>query len=72
MIASNLSRIKHKTIRWAKEKKQKDETTIQKIESDIRELENLGNASYINTETGDHLIRLETENIRLLRQQEET
>lgn len=37
VIACNLARIKLKTIRWAKEKKKKDESIIQRIESDIRE-----------------------------------
>lgn len=46
MIANNLAQIKHMTITWAKEKKKRDEDTIQKIESDILETEGTSNASY--------------------------
>lgn len=35
VIANNLVSIKLRTIRWAKEKKNRDEATIQKIECDI-------------------------------------
>lgn len=42
------------------------------IESVIKQLENSWITSYTNTKSKDHLIRLETRKIHLLRQKEET
>lgn len=45
---------------------------MQRIESVTKHLENLGIISYTSSESKDHLVKLETEKIHLLRQKEET
>lgn len=72
IIASNLPRIKHMTILWTKRKNIKDNATILKIEAKIKEMEGTSNVGYTLNERKEQLIGIEVENIRLLRQQEET
>lgn len=72
VIASNLAHLKLKTIIWARKNMQKDEVDLLRIEGVLKQMENSGITNYTNSKSKDMLIKLETENIHLLRQKEET
>lgn len=72
VIACNLDHLKLKTMSWAREKKQKYEVDLLRIEGVLKKMEKLGITSYTNFESKDLLIKLETENICLLRWKEES
>ena len=67
-----MTRLKDSIIKWAREKKIQDEATLNKIEIEIERLLGSDYLGFQSTKDKDHLIQLEMEKAKLLRQQEET
>eukprot|EP00253_Pinus_taeda_P032143 PITA_32143 len=64
--------LKKLTIKWAKDKTQKDNQTLTSVEADLAGLNDENNRGYINLEDKAHLIDLENKRAKILKEREET
>ena len=71
-IANNISRIKDKTNKWAKDKGIKDEEELRRVERDISLMNDVDGLGHSSLEDKENLTQLEMEIIKLLRKKEET
>lgn len=68
----NLHHIKRRSIDWAKIKRKRDDEALYNIEEELTRLEDPVNGGFSSLEAKQHVIQLEAEKIKLLKEKEET
>eukprot|EP00253_Pinus_taeda_P026585 PITA_26585 len=68
----NLSQLKHMSIEWAREKNKQDNTALMHIEAKILSLTDERGLGFITAVDKEHLVELETQKQKILREREET
>eukprot|EP00253_Pinus_taeda_P031947 PITA_31947 len=68
----NLSQLKHLSIEWAREKNQKENPALMHIESEISSIIDERGLGFITAEDKAHLVELENQKQKILREREES
>jgi len=71
-FAKKLLCLKHKTIDWAREKRVRDDHLLNDIEFELANLVGADGRVFESAEEKDHLIKLEAERNKILKDKEET
>eukprot|EP00253_Pinus_taeda_P003595 PITA_03595 len=71
-LCSNLSQLKHLSIKWAREKHQQDNTTLLLIESELSSLLDERGLGFATAEDKSHLVDLENQKSKILKYREES